>query len=116
VVSPQCPEHSFWPIEADAIMALLDELIATYEVDASRIYLTGLSMGGWGTWNLAITNPSRFAAIVPICGGEKPAKASALKDVPIWAFHGAKDEVVPVSESEAMVNAINEIGGNAKLT
>ena len=78
--------------------------------------LTGLSMGGYGTWALASKYPDRFAAIAPICGGGKRFMAYRLKDTPVWAFHGAKDRVVPLEESEEMVNAINARGGSAKLT
>ncbi len=85
-------------------------------MDTERIYLTGLSMGGYGTWALAAKYPERFAAIVPICGGGKRFMARSLKDIPVWAFHGAKDNVVPLKESVKMVNAVKALGGNARLT
>ena len=116
IVSPQCPPGMWWPNFIEKIMALIDETIETYDVDTSRIYLTGLSMGGYGTWSVACTYPEKFAAIAPICGGGKPFIAHNLTDVPVWAFHGAKDDVVPLSESQRMVDAVNEAGGNAKLT
>lgn len=103
-ISPQCTYKGCWLNEADALNALLDEVSATYAVDTDRIYLTGLSMGGYGTWYLATKYPERFAAIVPIASGGDPEKACALKDVPVWAFHGAKDDVIPPEESEEMVN------------
>lgn len=115
-VSPQCPADSFWNAEHDAVIALLDEIAANYNVDSNRIYLTGLSMGGYGTWHLASVYPGRFAAIVPICGGGNPERAEALKKTPVWAFHGAKDEAVPLKESEKMVDALRACGGNAQLT
>lgn len=116
-VSPQCPGHTFWPVEHDALLALLDTITGTYNIDSDRVYLTGLSMGGYGTWSFAAQYPDRFAAIAPICGGGNAVlSAEALKTVPIWAFHGAKDSVVPLIESEQMVKAINAKGGNAKLT
>jgi predicted peptidase len=99
VVSPQCSEDTIWTNELDALHALLEAIIEKYNVDHSRIYLTGLSMGGFGTWHLAATYPSLFAAIVPICGGTTPfvgfpERIQVLKNVPVWAFHGAEDEVV----------------------
>lgn len=115
-VSPQCPESSFWPLETEALIALLDEVIANYNVDPDRVYLTGLSMGGYGTWILATTYPERFAAIAPICGGGIPVMASMLQTVPVWAFHGAKDETVPLAESERMVDALKKCGGDVRFT
>jgi len=79
-------------------------------VDKDHIYVTGLSMGGFGTWALAAAYPDRFAAIVPICGGGSPASAAKLKDLPIWVFHGAKDRAVPPSRSEAMIKALKKAG------
>lgn len=116
VVSPQCPEGQWWPNRVETVMALVDEIAEKYRVDPKRIYLTGLSMGGFGTWSIASTYPNRFAAIVPICGGGQPYLAANLKGIPIWAFHGAKDPVVPLSESQRMVNAVKSFGGNAQLT
>lgn len=116
VVSPQCPEGQWWNDDLDVLINLLDEIVEKYDVDKERVYLTGLSMGGYGTWALAAKYPDRFAAIVPICGGGSRLMARGLNKVPVWAFHGAKDKVVPVGESERMVEAINARGGNAKLT
>jgi len=107
VVSPQAPRRRWDPV---TLNALLDDVIAKYRVDKDRIYLTGLSMGGAGTWTLAGAYPDRFAAIVPICGGGDPADAPKLKDIPVWVFHGAKDEAVPLSRSEEMVKALREAG------
>ena len=116
VVSPQCPLENYWPNMVETVMALVDEIIEKYDVDESRIYMTGLSMGGYGTWSIACTYPERFAAIVPICGGGQPYVARNLKAMPVWAFHGAKDNVVPLSESQKMVEAVKRAGGDAKLT
>lgn len=116
VVSPQCPRDEWWPDKVETLTHLLDDIIAKYDVDESRVYLTGLSMGGYGTWSLACAHPERFAAIVPICGGGRRFFAPRLKNTPVWAFHGAKDSTVPLSESEQMVKAVNGTGGNAKLT
>jgi predicted peptidase len=113
VVSPQSARGGWNP---DALNALLDEALAKYKVDPDRVYLTGLSMGGAGSWELATSFPGRFAAVAPICGRGNPREAHRLKDLPIWAFHGAKDPTVPVAHSEEMVRAIKEAGGNPKLT
>lgn len=114
VVSPQCPKEQSW--EAYQLRALLDDLESRYKVDPDRIYVTGLSMGGFGTWQLAATTPNRFAAIAPICGGGDVIWARRLENVPVWAFHGALDEGVPVERSQQMVNAVWRRGGEAKLT
>lgn len=116
IVSPQCPKDDWWTERDDELIHLLDDIQKRYDVDAERVYLTGLSMGGYGTWTLASTYPERFAAIVPICGGGKRFFGWRLKDVPVWAFHGGKDSVVPLSESEEMIQAVKRGGGNAKLT
>jgi predicted peptidase len=94
----------------------VDEMTEKYKVDPERIYLTGLSMGGYGTWSIGCSYPGRFAAIVPICGGGIPIRAGNLKSVPVWAFHGAKDPVVPLSQSQQMTDAVNRAGGSAQLT
>ncbi len=116
VVSPQCPAGKWWPALDREVMALVDEMIEKHKVDPDRVTLTGLSMGGYGTWAIGSLYPERFAAVVPICGGGRPFLAGGLKDVPVWAFHGAKDPVVPLRESEQMVEAVNRAGGTAKLT
>jgi predicted peptidase len=116
VVSPQCPKDSWWNDKVEVLINLLDEIEANYNVDTKRVYLTGLSMGGYGTWALGSKDPERFAAIAPICGGGMRIMAFGLTDMPIWVFHGAKDKVVPLDESEEMVAAIKARGGNVKLT
>lgn len=113
VVSPQSPKFGW---NRPALVELLDEVIARYDVDEDRVYLTGLSMGGFGSWALASEHPERFAAVVPICGGGKIEMTETLKNIPIWAFHGAKDTVVVLNQSERMVEALKKIGGNVKLT
>ncbi|MDO8548968.1 MAG: prolyl oligopeptidase family serine peptidase [Ignavibacteria bacterium] len=114
VLSPQCPEGQWWSIiDLDV---LLNEITENYNVDPDRIYVTGLSMGGFGTWELAIKYPNRFAAIAPVCGGGNFRLISALKDLPVWVFHGAIDNVVPLSSSQEMVDALEIAGGNVKLT
>ncbi|MSR47568.1 MAG: phospholipase [Planctomycetes bacterium] len=116
VVSPQCPISSQFGWSLPALTALLDDVMERFAVDPDRVYLTGLSMGGYGTWSLACEQPERFAAIVPICGGGDPAKAVKLVGLPTWAFHGAADPVVPLAQSEAMVRAIETAGGVPKFT
>lgn len=121
VVSPQCPQDQWWPDYADALLALLDSVIAAYSVDPRRVYLTGLSMGGFGSWHLAAHAPERFAAVAPVCGGlpwyvDLAAAAERMKALPIWAFHGAKDDVVHVDESRRVVDALRRVGSSARLT
>jgi len=114
VVSPQCPKGQEW--EASTLTTLLDEIEEKYKVDRDRIYLTGLSMGGFGAWTLAIHSPTRFAAVVPICGGGEPDDADRIAHIPIWVFHGAKDPIVPIRESQEMVEALKKKGSNVKFT
>ncbi len=113
VVSPQCPEDQRW--QADALAALLDDVTSRLRIDVDRVYVTGLSMGGRGTWDLAMSHPERFAAIAPVCGGAIPDRACRLKDVPVRAYHGAKDDVVPLAESQTVVEAVRKCGGTADL-
>jgi len=115
VVSPQNPsDKQFW--DDQKIVRLLDEVQAASPVDPARIYLTGLSRGGYGAWRLAIQNPDRFAALVPISGGGAVPYVKKIKHVPTWVFHGAKDPVIPLSESQRMVDALKAAGGNVKFT
>jgi predicted peptidase len=121
VVSPQSPGGG-WNVEN--LDALLTDVLAHYQVDPDRVYLTGLSMGGGGTWNLAAAHPERFAAIVPICGAIKQFNdenklkefAAKIKDLPTWVFHGAKDKSVPLARSEMMVKALKDAGAEPKFT
>ncbi len=118
-ISPQCPPDDWWPNRIDDLQVLLDRAMATYRVDPHRIYLTGLSMGGYGSWSLALRFPDRFAAVVPICGGlwgSPPQAVQRLKDVPIWVFHGAKDPVVPLAESKRLVEALQQVDGKVRFT
>mgnify|MGYP002861091214 CR=1 FL=1 len=111
LVSPQCPANEWWTEQP--VLELIDHLEKTLRVDPSRIYLTGLSMGGYGTWHFATLAPHRFAAIVPICGGGVPYKMRWIQHLPVWVFHGAKDSVVPLEESSRLVEALQK-GGNTK--
>lgn len=117
VISPQCPKDTCW--DANALDAMLDKIIESHAVDESRIYCTGLSMGGFGTWALGSTNPNRFAAFAPICGGgvDRTAfNAFEMWKKPVWVFHGDADKVVPLEESERMVKALRRRGGKPKFT
>lgn len=139
VVLPQCPRERWWPepeMQAHALRAL-DEAEKEFNGDTSRIYLTGLSMGGYGAWAIAASNPKRFAALAVVCGGvrtppragarssplevaagDDPYRATAEKigKLPIWVFHGGADPVVPVTESQKMVEAFKSLGVNARYT
>lgn len=122
VVSPQCPADRTWNVEE--LEALLAHLLTTENVDPDRVCLTGLSMGGYGTWAWIGAHPERFAAAVPICGGGDPigvwlsggTRRATLSRLPLWVFHGAKDNVVPLAESERMIDAYRRIGNQPKLT
>ena len=114
VVSPQCPDNVWW--KAVELSALLDDVQAKLRVDADHVYLTGLSMGGFGTWDLAALHPDRFAAIAPMCGGSDPAVADRLKNIPIWIFHGDADTSVPVKRSDDMFAALQKVGADVKFT
>jgi len=98
------------------LTALVDEIVVKHKIDEDRIYVTGLSMGGFGTWSLAAYTPDRFAAIAPICGGGEPYWAKRFAHVPVRAFHGGKDRLVPPERSQEMVDALAKHDGNAKLT
>jgi len=117
IVSPQCPADSWWPQQTDMLIALIDKIEAQHNIDTPRIYVTGLSMGGYGTFALCARQPNRFAAAVPICGGGDYFEARQLSTLPMWVFHGEADRVVPVEESKRMVRIMNQAGGKqAKLT
>lgn len=123
LVSPQCPADRVW--RDDELLALLDNVIARHKIDTNRVYLTGLSMGGYESWSLGTKYPERFAAMAPICGGGEQIavllssrqKKAALNSLGVWAFHGAKDPVVPLEESQRMTNALMRAGcKDVKLT
>jgi len=122
VLSPQCRSKARWSDMMQELVALLDQVLSTHAVDNSRIYLTGISMGGYGAWELAVRNPQQFAAVVPIAGGYDPKGGltfdaiCSLKHVPVWAFHGQRDKNVPYSESTHAVEALQSCGGNVRLT
>jgi poly(3-hydroxybutyrate) depolymerase len=113
-VSPQCAKESRW--ENHRLIALLDDLSRRYRVDEDRIYVTGLSMGGAGTWNLAAAIPDRLAAIAPICGGGDPGITKRIAALPTWIFQGAKDSEKSVEQAQAMFDALQKNGGSPKYT
>lgn len=115
LVSPQCPADQYWDIEA--LDQLVQRLSSDLPIDPRRRYVTGLSMGGFGTWRLLARNPQLFAAAVPVCGGGDVVDAGKLVEIPIWAFHGDQDQAVLLEESQKMVDAVKKAGGTkVKLT
>ena len=118
MISPQCPEGDWWSslTQIENLYTLITTISDKYNVDKTRVYLTGLSMGGYGTWALACEYPELFAAIAPICGGGQPRLTRKITEIPTWVFHGAKDEVVPISESKEMVEALENYGGTVNFT
>ncbi|MCC5808346.1 MAG: prolyl oligopeptidase family serine peptidase [Opitutales bacterium] len=111
---PQCPPGEGWVPEV--LAGLLDEVEARYVIDSSRIYVTGLSMGGHATWALAGFQPERFAAIAPICARGRSEDAAKLAGVSIWAFHGDADRVVPLERAQAMIDTVKAAGGEPRFT
>ena len=115
LVSPQCPKHDWW--DTEALLALIDEIEASHRVDHARVGVTGRSMGGYATWSLGTAYPERFAAMAPVCGGGEFTSAyrsnihkrDALRRLPAWAFHGAKDPAVPLAESERMIALLKHL-------
>lgn len=114
LVAPQVPDGEVWSIPT--LAALLDRLVKELRVDSDRVYLTGLSMGGFGAWELATAYPQRFAAVVSISGGGNPVPACRLRDVPVWLIHGRQDDVIPVEESEVLARRLRACGGRVRLT
>ncbi len=125
VVAPQCPVGEYWTStnaelrpsgQMEMVVELLKDLQKQYSVDADRLYVTGQSMGGYGTWSIIAEYPEMFAAAIPLCGGGNVSKAKNLTKIPIWAFHGDADETVSVEKSRNMIEAIKKAGGNPKYT
>ncbi len=115
IVAPQCYGDTWFEF-FETLIDFAENTANESGVDKSRIYLTGVSMGAYAAWQLAMTRPDMFAALVPVCGGGMYWNAARLKNMPVWAFHGALDEVVLPEESIKMVRGINKNGGNAKIT
>ncbi len=115
LVMPQCPKDSFWAAKVESIIAFVEQIKAEFDIDEDRVCLTGLSMGGFGTWFTAMARPDLFAAIAPICGGGMSWNAGVLT-MPTWAFHGSLDQVVPIVYTEMMVDKMRELGLDIKYT
>jgi predicted peptidase len=113
LVMPQCPPDTFWVAKIESIRKFIDQMIEKYSVDRSRIYLCGLSMGGYGTWYTAMAYPDLFAAIAPCCGGGMAWNAGTLK-MPIWTFHGLSDTVVSPNQTIEMIDALKKSNPNLK--
>jgi len=123
VVMPQCRSEDVWwsPKMTQMVSRIMQATNAEYNLDHDRVYLTGLSLGGGGCWHFATAMPNAFAAVAPICAISdarigRPGLAPRLKDVPLWVFHGGADQAVPVADSQEMVRAIREAGGNVQYT
>lgn len=118
VVIPRAEGFGWQATGANAkrALAMLDDVTKEYKTDPKRVYLTGLSMGGMGTWSIAMAHPEKWAAIVPICGRGDVKSAEKIKDIPCWCFHGDADKAVPVSGSRDMIDAIKKAGGSPKYT
>jgi predicted peptidase len=125
IVLPQCDTGKWWSEDDMDQLAIgaLDQTTREFEADENRTYLIGVSMGGYGAWSLGARHPSKFAAIVPICGGSPlktedrhTAIAQKIGRTPLWVFHGAEDKIVPVSESREMVEAVKKAGGNVRYS
>ncbi|MFW6457664.1 MAG: prolyl oligopeptidase family serine peptidase, partial [Planctomycetota bacterium] len=133
LLTPQCPKGERWvdvkgkegsysidevpmtrPMEL--VVEILDSVMEEFSVDPNRVYVTGQSMGGHGTWDLVLRHPDRFAAAIPVCGVGDPGEADRIADLPVWAFHGAEDPTVPPSGSRDMIEAIKEAGGDPQYT
>jgi poly(3-hydroxybutyrate) depolymerase len=116
--APQCPSANTWSDSTmqNRLSAFIEALAAELPIDTNRIYITGLSMGGYGCWSLLDAAPQKFAAAVPICGGGSALRAAALKDLAIWNFHAADDGSVPISESRSMINALRSAGSGCVYT
>lgn len=115
VAMPQCPTDTFWAAKVESIIKFIKQLTKEYNADEDRVYLTGLSMGGYGTWFTAMAVPDMFAAIAPVCGGGMAWNVGVLK-MPIWTFHGAADPIVSVNQSDEMVQKLRECGADVKYT
>lgn len=115
VIMPQCPADTFWAAKVESIIEFVVQLINEYKVDEDRVYLTGLSMGGYGTWFTAMARPDLFAAIAPVCGGGMAWNAGVLK-MPVWAFHGAADTVVTPIQTDEMISKLKQFNKDVTYT
>ena len=116
VLAPQCPMNTVWNNIVFELKELIDKVVLQYNIDTTKISITGISMGGFGSWEMGILFPDFFSAVGPVCGGGMSWRCGELKNTPVWALHGDADSVVPVRNSIEMVDAVNNNGGNARLT
>ena len=114
-IMPQCPEDTFWAARVESIIEFIEQLKEEYEIDEDRVYLTGLSMGGYGTWFTSQARPDLFAAIAPVCGGGMAWNADVLK-MAVWAFHGAEDTTVSPIQSDEMIAKLKETNSDVKYS
>ena len=116
IASPQCPATTTWT-EIDWLSPLLNDLSEKYRIDPDRVYVVGISLGGYGTWQAAVDHPDKIAAIIPLCGGcVDSLKICKIKNIPVWAFHGTADKLVNISETENLVEKLLNCDGNVKFT
>lgn len=115
VIMPQCPTDTFWAARIESVIKFIGQVVEEYKVDSDRVYLTGLSMGGYGTWYTAMARPDLFAAIAPVCGGGMAWNADVLT-MPVWAFHGTADNVVSTVQSDEMIEKLKEFNQDVTYT
>lgn len=116
MVAPQCPEGKFWSTE-NWLDSLYTDITTQHRIDRNRVYLTGISMGGYGTWQMAVAYPNTFAAILPLCGGcDDSTRICRIRHVPVWTFHGTADDMVPFDETERLVKRLKTCGGTVQFT
>lgn len=116
VLTPQCPCGRVWNQMVFILKDLIDKVISDYNIDEDRVSITGMSMGGFGTWEMGMTFPDMFSCMAPICGGGMAWKTDALNKMPIWAFHGDADTTVNINQSYDMVNGARKNGADVKFT
>ena len=114
MIAPQCPANERWNVQV--LDALLTNLLKAYRIDEKRVIITGLSLGGFGSWAWACEHPERFAGVIPVCGGIDPAKTVALKGMPIWGFHGDQDKSVALARGQLAAEAAKRNGADVKFT
>lgn len=116
VLAPQCPSEFIWNLLTFELKELIDYIAENYNIDSYRISITGLSMGGYGTWEMGMSYPGFFSALAPICGGGVSWRVGSIGKTPVWAFHGDADTVVPPVNSYEMCDRLKAAGGNVRLT
>jgi predicted peptidase len=116
IASPQCPENTYWS-KINWFDTLYRELVSKYRIDKNRIYVTGISAGGFGAWHAAMDNPNRISAIIPLCGGcNDSSEICKINHLPVWTFHGTNDNLIDINETERLVRRLKTCNGNIKFT